>query len=315
MTHRWDFAEELDVVEARNAVGEPAMTDRWNFAEGNEIAPGRHAVQLLGRGERYETYLATDDHLLTPVVLKVLRPDRLDDRSAHRGLAAEAAALERTRHPVIVRSFGAVLDGPVPHLVLEHLEGPPLSMLVRKYGPLPLEQLVPLAVQLCAGLHYLAATDLLHLDVKPRNVVMGAPPRLIDLSVARSVADAAELRHRVGTDAFMAPEQWDPVARGPVGPPADVWGLGATLYHALTGRAPFTLEGDDSRSPEDPAEVAPLPETVPGRLADLVHACLAPRPAERPTATDLALSFEPFVAALPRRPVLSRLRPRLGVRA
>lgn len=103
--------------------------------------------------------------------------------------------LERLQHPVVVRGFDAVLGGSRPHLVLEHLEGPRLSTLVRRHGPLPPEQLIPLALQLCSALHYLAAEGVAHLDLKPANTIMSGSPRLIDLSVAMSAEeDAAALR-------------------------------------------------------------------------------------------------------------------------
>ena len=70
-----------------------------------------------------------------------------------------------------------------------------------------LEQLVALAIEISAALHYLAAEGLVHLDVKPSNIIMGGPPRLIDLSVARTLEQCATLRSPVGTDAYMAPEQ------------------------------------------------------------------------------------------------------------
>ena len=83
-------------------------------------------------------------------------------------------------------------DGPRPHLVLEHLEGPRLSQLLRKHGALPMEQLLPLALELASALHYLAGQDVVHLDVKPSNVIMGAPARLIDLSVTRDLKGRIE---------------------------------------------------------------------------------------------------------------------------
>ena len=119
--------------------------------------------------------------------------------------------LERLNHPVLVRSFDADLSGPRPHVVLEHLEGPRLSTLLRKYGPLPLEQLLPLGVQLCAAAHYMAAEGVVHLDIKPSNIIMGAPAQLIDLSVARTVDECARLRSAVGTDSYMSPEQCVPM--------------------------------------------------------------------------------------------------------
>ena len=103
----------------------------------------------------------------------------------------------------------------------------------------------------------------MHLDVKPSNIVMGGPPRLIDLSVARTLAEAAALRAPIGTDAYMAPEQCEPDGR--LGPPADVFGLAATLYTGLTGTRPFPpcedplAAADRHRRPRSPA--APLPRS------------------------------------------------------
>ena len=119
--------------------------------------------------------------------------------------------------------------------MLEHLEGPTLDELLRRDGTLALEQLLPLALHVASALHYMAAEGVVHLDVKPSNVVMGAPPRLIDLSVARTLAQAAKLRSPIGTDAYMAPEQRTPDGR--IGPPTDVFGLAATLRASLP-RAP-----------------------------------------------------------------------------
>ena len=269
-----------------------SRTDGWALLAGDELVPGRVVHALLGGGTSYEAYLVFDQRLHYAAVAKVLRPSRAEDVEARRGLAREAALLERLRHPVVVRSFGAVLDGPRPHVLLEHLEGPRLSSLVRRHGPLALEQLLPLALELASALHHLRGEGLVHLDVKPGNVVMGAPPRLIDLSVARTVEQAAALQHVVGTDGYLAPEQQRPWT-GEVGPAADVHGLGATLVHAATGRPP-TPDG--------------LPDGVPAPLVALVRACLAPRPADRPTPAQVAEAVEPLIALLP-RPVLAGFRP------
>jgi eukaryotic-like serine/threonine-protein kinase len=285
---------------------------RWAFEQGDEIVPGRHALRLLGGGIRYEAYLAFDDLLYSLVVVKVLRPDRTDDSSALAGLAGEAEMARRLSHPVLMRCFDAVLDGPRPHVVLEFLEGPRLSTLIRKYGPLPMEQLIPLAIQLCSALYYMARRGTIHLDVKPRNIIMGAPPRLIDLSIAKTFGEARRLDHSIGTDPYMSPEQCDP-RDGPVESPADVWGLGTTLFEAIAGYRPFPDgEGSQGAARWPQLEVPPydVPENVPDALAKPIMACLAHDPKERPAAEELAEMLEPFVAALPRRPVLNRLRPR-----
>jgi serine/threonine protein kinase len=288
---------------------------RWHLEEGAEFAPGRHALKRLGGGHRYDAYLAWDDRLHTVIVAKLVRPHLVDDAHTLDGLAREAETLSRLNHPVVVRMFDSVLHGSLPHLALEHLEGPRLSTLIRKYGPLPLEQLVPLAVQLSSALHYLAEEETVHLDVKPSNVIMGAPPRLIDLSVARDTAAAASLVEPIGTDAYMAPEQCDPVRLGPVGPAADVWGLGATLYKAATGKRPFSDPDPERHGGERWPQLVETPGELAGTVSDAlarpIMACLARDPAERPAAAQVAGAMEQVLEALP-KPRLSRLKPRLG---
>ena len=290
------------------------MEESWGFEPGAEIAPGRSIVRAIGGGRRYEVFLVWDDHLYALVVAKVLRPHVAAVERYRDEIREEAEALGRLAHPVIVRGFDAVADGPHPHVLIEHLEGPTLRSLLKKGGPAPLEQLLPLAAHVAAALHYMAAEGMVHLDVKPDNIVMGVPPRLIDLSIARTVERAARLRSPIGTDAYMAPEQCVPAEHpGAVGPPADVWALGATLHHAVSGRVPFPRDRGD-RDSDDPRvrfpqlerEPEPLPPETPAELRELLARALAQDPAERPTASELVLGLEPLVADLPRRLVLGR---------
>jgi serine/threonine protein kinase len=90
-----------------------------------------------------------------------------------------------------------------------------------------------------------------------------------------------------------------------------VWGLGATLFEALTGELPFGESTDAFRFPQLRRQARPWPREVPPRLARIVEWCLVPDPAARPTARQVWEALEPLVAALPKRPVLGRLKPRL----
>jgi serine/threonine protein kinase len=308
-----------ETVGGQSTVAEPPPWQRaerprptWGLVEGDAIAPGRTVLRRIGGGRRYEVFLVWDEHLLAVLVAKVLRPDQAEDPVALRELVREGDLLARIAHPVVVRGFATAAGGPFPHLLLEHLEGPTLQALLDRHGPVGLEQLLPLGMHVASALHYLAREAVVHLDVKPDNLVMGAPPRLIDFSVSRGLSAAARLSKPVGTDAYMAPEQCDRT-RGELGPAVDVFGLGATMYRAMTGERPFPRPEGAGRS-QDPAvrfpqlsrAPAPLPRRTPATLRELLGAMLATQPADRPTAAEVVASLEPVVAELPRRLVLSR---------
>lgn len=288
----------------------------WGFEEGSEIAPGRVVLKAIGGGNRYEVCLVWDESLFSLGVAKLLRPDQAEDEKALRDLAREVEVLESLAHPVLVRSFGAVLDGPHPHVLIEHLEGPSLRRLIRRDGAIGLEQLLPLAVHVAGALQYMANSGYVHLDVKPDNVVMGVPPRLIDLSIARTLERAAQTEGPIGTDPYMPPEQCAGESAGArIGPAADAWGLGATLFHAVSGEKPFPSgSGEDGPKRFPQLEQAPreLPAQVPEALRTLLTELLDRDPARRPSCGETVERLEPLVAELPRRISLTR-RGAIGV--
>jgi serine/threonine protein kinase len=289
-------------------------SDTWDLTGGDEIVPGLIALQLLGGGTRYEAFLAFDERLHHTTVAKVLRPDRISDERARHGLHDEARVLASLNHPAIARLLADGSEATRPHLVLELVEGPRLSSLIRRFGVLETEQAAALAVEVASALHYLHWRGVVHLDVKPKNLIMGAPPRLIDLSIARSVDEAAALAVPVGTDAYMAPEQCAP-SPGGVGPAADVWGLGVTLYEALSGRPAFErpsreVDADSiHRFPQLTQRPGPLPADVAPELAEVMWAALSFEPGDRPSAREVAETVEPLFRR-PRRFALNRLKPR-----
>ncbi|WP_109507233.1 serine/threonine-protein kinase [Nocardioides speluncae] len=267
-------------------------SDSWSLQEGDQLTAELTAMRLLGGGEAYEAYLAFDEITFSPVVVKVLRPNQVSSRSSRRGLRREVRALAAVNHPVVVRGLRHEYDGARPHVVLEHIDGPRLSTLIRRYGALQPQQYLPLAIDVASALHYLRQVDYVHLDIKPSNIIMGAPARLIDLSVARTTDEARELSYPVGTDAYMAPEQCAPPDTGVPGPASDVWGLGATLFEAIAGYRAFD-EGDTTAPYE-------LPEQVPGDVAKIVYATLETEPGNRPLPREIAEGLEPALARQPR---------------
>ena len=258
------------------------IDDSWDFAEGDRITPELAAVRRLGGGAAYDAYLAFDEVTWGPVVVKVLRPAQVANPSSLRGLHREVAALEAVNHPVVVRKLRHSFEEDRPHVVLESIDGPRLSTLLRRYGPLQAAQYLPLAIDIASALQYLRNIGYVHLDIKPSNVIMGAPARLIDLSLARTAHEAAALDHPVGTDSYMAPEQADPPRTGSPTYASDVFGLCATLFEAVAGHPSYDL-----------------PDAVPAPVAKLVLAGLEREPANRPTPVEIAEGLEPVYAELP----------------
>jgi serine/threonine protein kinase len=274
----------------------------WHLAEGDRITPELTVLRRLGGGSAYEVLLAFDEVTYVPVVVKAVRPDQVQDQHTLAGLRREVEALAVVNHPVVARGLRHDVEGERPHVVLQHIEGPRLSTLIRRHGRLQEQQYLPLAIEVAAALHYLRGIDLLHLDVKPSNVIMSAPARLIDLSIARPVEDAARSRG-LGTDYYMSPEQADPDTFGAPGHPADVWGLGATLFHAVAGYRAFDkgpAEGSlPTRYPQLVDEPHDLPDGVPGTVREVLAAMLSKDPAERPEPAEVVDAFEPVLAGLP----------------
>jgi serine/threonine protein kinase len=208
-----------------------------------------------------------------------------------------------------VRGIRHDVSGERPHLVIEHVDGPRLSTLIRQTGPLQPQQYLPLAIDAAAALHYFGHVGWVHLDIKPSNVIMGSPARLIDLSVARPVEDARLLETPIGTDAYMAPEQCAPGRVSVPGLPSDVWGLGATLYESVTGQRPFDAGAADSpdldeRYPQLTRSPRPVPRWVPGEVAAVISSALMPTPADRPTPDEIVGALEPVLMRQP--------KPRIG---
>lgn len=289
-----------------------AHAHSWGFRAGHPISSDLTVLRRLGGGSAYEVFLAFDEVGYTPVVVKVVRPHLVDDERTRRALTREVTALARVAHPSVVRALRHDVECDLPHVVLEHVEGPRLSSLVRRHGALQPHQYLPLVIDVAAALHYFRHVDLVHLDIKPSNIVMGSPAKLIDLSVARST-DRARRAELIGTDAWMAPEQVSIERFGEPGFACDVWGLGATAFHAVGGDRPFG-PGDPeapelaARFPQLDADPRPLPHGTPDEVVKVIHAALERDPANRPLPHEMVAALEPVVAALPGPRLTFRIR-------
>jgi serine/threonine protein kinase len=214
------------------------MTAGQPIDPGREIAPGYVVLAHMRRGNDLDVYDAWSRERMSRVIVKAVRPDRTHRERTRDALRLEGELLTRFTHPHIVRAYEFVED-PTPALVLETLTGQTLAHLIESTPTPQREEVAHLGLQLGSALHYMHARGFLHLDVKPSNVIAeGARAKLIDLSLARA---PGPVRPGTGTWHYLSPEQ----ARGDVlTAAADAWGLGATLFEAATGQAPFDDDAD-----------------------------------------------------------------------
>ena len=212
----------------------------WGLVPGDELQPGRTVVRPLGDSLHHEVLLVLDRPTGATGAAKVARPTTERRERQRSRLEHEASMLARLDHPAFTRLLDVALDAERPHLLVEVAEGPTLRQVVRREGHVPLGQALPLLRQVASGLSHLAERGIVHRDLTPSNVVVGASPFIIDLARARDVQALAVARDPRPGNAFRAPEHAEPgLARGPIGPAADVFSFGATMFYALTGHAPF----------------------------------------------------------------------------
>ncbi len=249
-------------------------------------------VRVLARGGMGVVHEAVERATGRRVALKRVLTGGLDADAVARFLV-EGRALARLDHPAIVRvhSLGQAPGG--PFLVMDLVQGASLERALQREGPLAPERALAITRALASALAHAHAQGVLHRDLKPANVLLDEQGhvRLIDFGLARLEVSGGSLAHLtrtgevVGTPAFMAPEQAD---GRPVDARTDVYGLGATLFALLTGRAPFegqtalaVLHAVLTREPTPPSRLRPALSSA---VDALVLACLAKDPARRPAS-------------------------------
>ncbi len=265
---------------------------------GGRVA-GRFVVERpLGAGGMGAVYLARDEQLGEVVALKVIAGAALLDPAAADRFRREASAARRISHPNVVRIHDIGEEQGVLFLSMEYIAGDSLSSLLSRHGTLPLPQLRDLVSQVCAGLGAAHEVGVVHRDLKPGNILVdGANVKIIDFGLARvsHVEGMTATGMILGTPEYMAPEQ---IRGRPVDARTDIYALGAVMYHALTGRPPFSGDSPIAIGFKHCNEVLVPPQQVkhdiPEAWSQLVTRAMAKDPASRfPSARDLARELPP----------------------
>jgi len=269
---------------------------------GTQLIADRYAVRsLIGRGGSGAVWRGEDLHLRRPVAIKqIVLSESRSTRTRTRAMR-EAQAVAKLHTPGVVQVYDVHDDGAQVSLIMELIDAPSLSHVVRRTGTLTPQRAAEVGQSLLGTLLAVHAAGVVHRDVKPSNVLVGdCGVYITDFGIALLGDDPAltAAGSVLGTPAYMAPEQ----ARGErVGPMADLYGLGATLYFAIEGHAPFSEDGSIATTravrdrPHRPGEHL-------GPLTPLIDGLLAKDPTARPAAAEVAAALDAVVERTPIAP-------------
>jgi serine/threonine-protein kinase len=259
------------------------------------LLAGRYRLgSRIATGGMGEVWQATDQLLDRQVAAKLVKPEFATDATFRQRLHAEARAAAAVRNPHVVDIYDvgeAADDGdqPVPFIVMELLGGTSLADLLTA-GPIAVSTTIDLLTQVGEALSTAHSGGVVHRDIKPANLVLDSTGRVtvLDFGIARA-ADSAALTATgmmLGTARYISPEQ---VSGRPATAASDVYSLGVVAFQCLAGRPPFDAGSDVATALAHRDEPPPaLPADLPSGLTDLVSACLAKSPEDRPSAEHVA---------------------------
>src|SRR4051794_16701568 len=262
-----------------------------------DLAPGDvfagHRIDgVAGRGGMGVVYRALQLALDRTVALKLITPALAGDPDFRARFARESRAAASIEHPNVIPIFSAGSEQDVLYISMRFVDGEDLRALLRREGPLDPRRAARIVAQIGAALDAAHERGLVHRDVKPANVLLTPTDHayLTDFGLTKRVGEGATQVSRpggwVGTLGYVAPEQ---IRGARVDARADVYALGAVLYHTLIGEPPFTADSDEATMWRHLNDEPPrLGDSVPGGFDAVIRRSLAKRPGDRyPSAGDL----------------------------
>ena len=253
------------------------------------VLDGRYAlVELIATGGMGEVWRGTDQILGRPVAIKMLAAMHADDEQFRARFRAEARYASSLSHPGITRVFDYGERSPLggPYLVMELVDGQPLSEIVERHGRLDPYVVLDIVAQSARALDIAHQADIVHRDIKPGNLLIMADgtTKITDFGIAKANSlQAMQLTATgivMGTALYVSPEQ---ATGSPLTGSSDIYSLGVVAYECLSGEPPFMADQPLAIAIMHKHEpVPPLPPDVPRPVADLVYTMLAKAPEGRP---------------------------------
>jgi len=232
-----------------------------------QLLDGRYRVEsLLAHGGMATVYLGTDTRLDRTVALKIMHAELANDEDFVRRFVAEARSIARLSHPNVVTVYDQGADGRTLYLAMEYVPGQTLRDLLSERGQLRPREALDIMESVLGGLAAAHDAGIAHRDVKPENVLLGAPRtvKVADFGLARLLSGTSHTKSGmlIGTAAYLAPEQ---VSRGAADVRTDVYAAGVMLFELLTGRQPHTGDTPLAVAYKHVNEAVPPPSSlVPG---------------------------------------------------
>jgi len=276
---------------------------------GREIA-GYRILERVGRGGMGTVYRARQLSLGRDVAFKVLSPNLSWDQEFVKRFAAEVRAAARLVHPNIVQAFDVGQEGSIYFFTMEFMAGGSVEDKLEREGRIAPDRAVPILMDVARGLAYAESQGLVHRDIKPENLMLDEQgmAKIVDLGIACELKGKHQTDQKegvFGSAHYIAPEQ---AAGEPIDHRADLYGLGATAYHMLSGRTLFTGESQAEimakHIEEDPEPLEKVAPWVPRSLCRVVGKLLEKDPDARyGSARELITALEGLsagAAAAPR---------------
>lgn len=256
----------------------------------------------IGRGSCGVVYKGFDPFVQRDVAVKVARHDpskiasSTSTEESRHSFFVEARAAGMLQHPHIVGLYDAGAEGDLSYIVMEYIDGDTLMPMCKKSGTrMPVEQVVEIAFKCAKALDFSHGKGVMHRDIKPSNIMLtkDGVPKIMDFSIAEINAQPGAMGGVVGSPSYMSPEQ---VRAESLTPASDLYGLGAVMYHLLTGEPPFNAQEIQKlfvliKSQPPPPLAITHPE-LPPQLCEIVMRLLQKDPADRyPSGMELAIAL------------------------
>lgn len=276
---------------------------------GAVIADRYQVLRRLGEGGMGRVYLAEHVKMTRQCALKVMNAQIVNDEDSAQRFAREASNAARIIHPNVAAVFDYGESDGVVYLVMEYVDGEPLSRLLERDGVVPPHRALDIARQVAEGLIAAHELGIVHRDLKPDNILLTRArsgrevAKVVDFGIAKAMSESREDRLTqtglvIGTPEYMSPEQ---LVGDPVDARSDIYSLGCILFQMLTGQLPFDAPTREQiikkRLAEAPPHARDLLPGLPDPLDRVVRTMLARSPMDRyPSALELRQALDPVTA-------------------